>query len=90
MNSLLRVALTVLALGAMAPQQQTVTAEKESVPPTCILMIPSGWGEFEGASKEFGLAFQDSHGTLRFIRDLACEIPGFQRLPPTFLEVRRK
>jgi hypothetical protein len=90
MNSLFRVAIAVLALGALAPQQQMATAQKESVAPTCILTVPNGWGEFKGASKEFGLAFQDSDGTLRFIRDLACEIPGFQRLPPTFLEVRRK
>jgi hypothetical protein len=90
MSSLFRVVIAVLALGAMAPQQQMATAQKESAQPTCILTVPSGWGEFKGASKEFGLAFQDSGGTLRFIRDLACEIPGLQRLPPAFLEVRRK
>ena len=90
MNSLCRVAIVVFALGAMAPQQQVASAQKESVQPTCILTVPSGWGEFKGASKEFGLAFQDNDGTLRFIRDLACEIPGLQRLPPAFLEVRRK
>jgi hypothetical protein len=90
MNSLFRVAIAVLALGAMAPQQQMATAQKESLQPACILTVPSGWGEFKGASKEFGLAFQDRDGTLRFIRDLACEIRGFQRLPPAFLEVRRK
>jgi hypothetical protein len=90
MSSVFRVAIAVLALGAMAPQQQMATAQKESIQPTCVLTVPSNWGEFQGASKEFGLAFQDSEGTLRFIRDLGCEIPGFQRLPPAFLEVRRK
>lgn len=91
MNSLFRVAIAVLVVGgAMAPQQPTANAQKESVQPTCILTVPSAWGEFKGASKDFGLAFQDSAGTLRFIRDLACEIPGFQRLSPAFLEVRRK
>ena len=90
MNSLIRVAIAVLALGAMAPQQQMATAQKESIQPTCILTVPSGWGEFKGASRDFGLAFQDRDGTLRFIRDLACETTGFQRLPPAFLEVRRK
>jgi hypothetical protein len=91
MNSLFRVAIAVLALsGAMVPQQPMANAQKESVQPTCIITVPSGWGEYKGASKDFGLAFQDSAGTLRFVRDLACEIPGFQRLPPAFLEVRRK
>jgi hypothetical protein len=74
----------------MAPQQPMANAQKDSLQPTCVLTVPSGWGEYKGASRDFGLAFQDSAGTLRFIRDLACEAPGFQRLPPAFLEVRRK
>jgi hypothetical protein len=90
MNALFRVSIAVLALGAMAPQPQMATAQKESPQPTCVLTVPAGWGEYTGASKEFGLAFQDSDGTLRFIRDLACEVPGFHRLPAAFLEVRRK
>jgi len=91
MNSLFRGAIAVLALGgAMAPQQPMANAQKESVQPTCVITVPSGWGEYKGASKDFGLAFEDSAGTLRFTRDVNCEIPGFQRLPPAFLEVRRK
>jgi len=91
MNSVFRGAIAIFALGgAMAPQQPMATAQKDALQPTCVLTVPSHWGEFKGASHEFGLAFQDKDGTLRFIRDLACETPGFQRLPPTFLEVRRK
>jgi len=85
MNSLFRVAIAVLALGgAMAPQQPMTNAQKESVQPACIMTVPSSWGEFKGASGDFGLAFQDSAGTLRFIHDSACEVPGFQRFPPRF------
>ena len=90
MNSVFRIAIAVLALGAIVSQQPIATAQKDSLQPTCALSVPSNWGEFKGASREFGLAFQDNAGTLRFIRDLACEQAGFQRLPPTFLEVRRK
>ena len=90
MNSLFRVTIAVLALGAMTSQHPLANAQKDSLQPACTLTVPAGWGEFKGASRDFGLAFQDRDGTLRFIRDLACEIKGFQRLPPTFLEVRRK
>lgn len=93
MNSLFRVAIATLVLvgmGAMAPQQPMANAQRDSLQPSCVLTVPAGWGDFKGASKEFGLAFQDKDGTLRFIRDLACEQAGLQRLPPAFLEVRRK
>jgi hypothetical protein len=91
LKSLFGVAIAVLALGAaMAPQQPMANSQKESVQPTCIVTVPSNWGEFKGASNDFGLAFQDSAGTLRFIRNSGCEIAGFQRFPAAFLEVRRK
>lgn len=91
MKSLFRGAVAVLVLGgAMVPQQPMANAQKDSLQPSCVLTVPSDWGEFKGASHDFGLAFQDRGGTLRFIRDLACEVTGLQRLPPTYLEVRRK
>jgi len=90
MHSHFRVAIAVLALGVMAPQQPMATAQKDSLEPACVLTVPSRWGEFKGASRDFGLAFQDTDGTLRFIRDLACEAPGSHRPPLRFLEVRRQ
>jgi hypothetical protein len=90
MNSAFRMAIAILSLVAMATQQPMATEQKDTLQPTCVLTVPSRWGEFKGASRDFGLAFQDSDGTLRFIRDLACEVQGFHRLPPTYLEVRRK
>jgi len=91
MKLLIRGTIVVLVLvTAMASHQQVANAQKESLPPTCVLTVPSGWGEYKGASHDFGLAFQDHDGTLRFIRDLACEVSGLQRLPPPYLEVRRK
>lgn len=91
MESLIRGAIVVVVLGAaLASHQPVANAQKESIQPTCVLTVPSAWGEYKGSSHDFGLAFQDQHGTLRFVRDLACEIPGLQRLPPPYLEVRRK
>jgi hypothetical protein len=91
MKSLFRITIAVLALAAITTHQPVATAQKDSVPPpTCVLTIPSGWGEYKGASRDFGLAFEDHNGTLRFIRDLGCEQSGLQRLAPAYLEVRRK
>ena len=67
MNSLFRIAIAALALGGvMAPQQPMSNTQKDSLQPTCALTVPSSWGEYKGASRDFGLAFQDSGGTLRF------------------------
>jgi hypothetical protein len=91
MKSLIRGAIVVLALGAaLASHQPVANAQRESIQPTWVLTVPSAWGEYTGSSHDFGLAFQDHDGTLRFIRELACEIPGLQRLPHPYLEVRRK
>jgi len=91
MRALFPVTLAVLILGEAALHQPTATAQKEApTPPNCVLTIPSGWGEYKGASRDFGLAFEDRNGTLRFIHDLSCEQTGFYRLPPAYLEVRRK
>jgi len=90
MNSISTVAIAVIVLGAIAYDRPIATAQKETVEPTCTLTVPYQWGEFKGASRDFGLAFQDKDGTLRFIRDLGCETAGMQRLPAHYLEVRRK
>lgn len=90
MKSLFQVTIAALVLGALISQRPMATAQKEVIQPSCVVTVPSAWGEFKGASGDFGLAFQDSDGTLRFVRDLGCEMPGFQKPAPTFLEVRRK
>jgi len=90
MNSVLRMTVAILALGAMAPHAPTVAAQKDPLQPACVLSVPASWGEYKGASRDFGLAFQDNSGTLRFTRDLACEAPNVQRWAPAYLEVRRR
>lgn len=37
----------------------------------CIVSVPKAWGEFRGSS-EFGLAFEDQNGTLRFLLHPPC------------------
>ena len=39
--------------------------------PSCVNVVPKEWGTFMGASA-FGLAFQDSQGTLRFLQHPNC------------------
>jgi hypothetical protein len=57
-------------------------------PAVCQMSVPRSWGEFRGAS-EFGLAFQDNNGTLRFVQH-----PGCTNLPQSSvraeLEIKRQ
>jgi hypothetical protein len=50
----------------------------------CRSFVPLEWGDFKGSSSGFGLAFQDSTGTIRFVTNATCE-----GVPPVALEVRR-
>jgi hypothetical protein len=82
--------IPVLAIGSAAGLRETTpTPQPDSVQPNCVLTVPSGWGEFKGGSR-FGLAFEDSAGTLRFINDVGCQITGTQPVPVVSVEVRRR
>lgn len=37
----------------------------------CMATVPKSWGEFKGAS-EFGIAFEDEGGVIRFLRNPSC------------------
>lgn len=37
----------------------------------CTTSVPKSWGEFKGAS-EFGVAFEDGEGTIRFVLHPPC------------------
>jgi hypothetical protein len=50
----------------------------------CRSFVPLEWGEYKGSSSGFGVAFQDSTGTLRFVTNVTCE-----GVPPVALEIRR-
>jgi len=57
-------------------------------PAVCQMSVPRSWGDYRGAS-EYGLAFQDNNGTLRFVQH-----PGCTNLPQSFvraeLEIKRQ
>jgi hypothetical protein len=39
---------------------------------TCVSRVPQSWGEYKGGSEQSGVAFEDSHGTLRFVTSFPC------------------
>jgi hypothetical protein len=50
----------------------------------CRSYVPQEWGEYKGNSEHYGIVFQDSSGTLRFVTNVPCEAT-----PQIALEVRR-
>ncbi len=89
MNSTFRVVLVILALAVMMPKAP-VAAQNPPGVFNCIVTVPSSWGEFKGTSSEFGMVFQDSAGTLRFVSNAACQISNAPSVPVISMEVRRK
>ena len=53
----------------------------------CIVTIPAEWGTYKGDAQGYGLVFEDSAGTLRFVKQLPC---GLQGTPNVLVEVHRK
>ena len=51
----------------------------------CVSQVPQAWGQFKGGSQQTGLAFEDTHGTLRFITNFPCN----SATPTVALEIRR-
>jgi len=54
----------------------------------CVAYIPADWGAFKGASASYGLGFEDSEGTVRFVNQIPCS--GLHQPPTLALELRRK
>ncbi len=54
----------------------------------CVAYIPPDWGTYKGASATYGLGFEDSAGTLRFVNQFPCS--GLHQPPIPALELRRK
>jgi hypothetical protein len=56
----------------------------------CVVSVPKDWGEFRGGS-EFGLAFEDQLGTLRFMLHPPCGSLSTPTVNPSIdLKVLRK
>jgi len=52
--------------------------------PACTTYVPPSWGEYKGSSEHYGIVFQDSSGTLRFVTNVPC-----QTVPQIALQVVR-
>jgi hypothetical protein len=50
---------------------QVRAQERTNLPAGCRVVVPRSWGEYRGAS-EYGLAFQDENGTVRFMLHPPC------------------
>ncbi len=71
--------------------EQVVHAQElQSLPPGCISTIPKSWGQYRGSSV-YGLAFEDSSGTIRFLAHPTCGngLTVVSATPLVDLEVRR-
>jgi hypothetical protein len=52
----------------------------------CLSYIPSDWGQYLGSSS-YGVAFEDTAGTIRFVKNPPCDISS---TPSPDLEIHRK
>lgn len=86
----LLVAAVVLLTAANWFYARRVTAAAKTAPQSsfaqaaCRSYVPPEWGEYKGSSSGFGVAFEDSSGTLRFVTNVACE-----GVPPVALMIQR-
>ncbi len=72
--------LAVCLQPAAVPEAQTTVGR-------CVAHVPPEWGTFRGAAQGYGLAFEDSDGTVRFINQMPC---GLEGAPIVSLEVHRR
>ena len=75
-----------------APPAKVKAQEKFSGITDCTAVVPKSWGEFKGGS-EYGLAFQDENGVVRFVLHPACAAVNSPAEPPPAaidLELKRK
>lgn len=88
MQSRARVLLAVLGFAVAMSTFILFGRPAKASPPTgrCQVTVPAEWGEFIGSS-QYGLAFRDDQGTLRFVTQMPCGLDG----PPHIaLQVSRK
>jgi hypothetical protein len=80
-------------LGRMRTSENTVHAqERFSGITNCVTVVPKSWGAFKGGS-DYGLAFQDDQGVIRFVLHPTCGSVNSPAEPPPApidLEVQRR
>jgi len=83
---MITVSLTLGFLVLMSTERPTKVAAQIQTP--CVAYIPAEWGTYKGASASYGLGFEDSDGTVRFVNQIPCS--GLHQAPNLALELRRK
>jgi hypothetical protein len=94
-----RVAIVVLAgcvgglVGRMkAPGLEVKAQENFNGLTNCATVVPKSWGEFKGGS-QYGLAFEDDRGVVRFVQHPSCgsiNSPAEPPVEPIDLEIKRR
>jgi|HubBroStandDraft_5_1064220.scaffolds.fasta_scaffold290530_1 hypothetical protein len=77
----------VCALLVIASSDRPVKVAAQVQAP-CVAYVPAEWGTYKGASASYGLGFEDSDGTVRFVNQIPCS--GLHQAPTLALELRRK
>lgn len=75
-----------------APQKVVHAQENYSGLTSCVTVVPKSWGAFKGGS-EYGLAFEDETGVLRFVLHPSCGSTDSRSAPSGSLidlEVQRR
>ncbi len=75
-----------------APATEVHAQEYFSGVTNCVTAVPRSWGEFKGGS-EYGLAFEDDKGVVRFVLHPSCGSvisPAAPPIAPIDLEVQRR
>jgi hypothetical protein len=68
---------------AFSPSAREQTASASA---RCQVNVPSEWGDFVGGSN-YGLAFRDNQGTIRFVTQMPCGLEGPVNVA---LQIKRK
>lgn len=74
------------------PDLKVQAQERFSGITNCITVVPRTWGEFKGGS-DYGLAFEDEKGVVRFVLHPTCGSVNSPAEPPPVpidLEIQRR
>lgn len=81
---LIAVIALLIASNWFFARKATAKAQNGLPQATCSIEVPTGWGEYVGSSGQYGLAFKDDAGTLRFVANVPCS-----GVPQVALQVNR-
>ncbi|HZP05124.1 MAG TPA: hypothetical protein VFB43_09500 [Terracidiphilus sp.] len=75
-----------------APEMKVQAQERFTGITNCVMAVPKTWGEFKGGS-DYGLAFEDDKGVVRFVLHPSCgsiNSPAEPPPAPIDLEIQRR